>query len=130
MTTYLLDTTVLVAHLRGHSDAIRFVKELGDGPDTPAICCVNVMEIEAGLRERDRTAAEALIERLVYLPTSRAGAERAGFYQAGLRGRGRTVGDADALIAGTAWANDAVLITENLKDFPMPDLRVERLPVR
>jgi predicted nucleic acid-binding protein len=32
------------------------------------------------------------------------------------------------LIGATALAQDASLLTNNVKDFPMPGLRVERLP--
>jgi len=39
--------------------------------------------------------------------------------------RGRTIHTADALIAGTTRSHGAVLLTHNLGDFPMHDIRVE-----
>lgn len=41
--------------------------------------------------------------------------------------RGRTIHTADARVAGTARSHGAVLVTHNLSDFPMRDLRVESL---
>jgi hypothetical protein len=49
-------------------------------------------------------------------------------YQAQWARRGRTIHTPDALIAGTARAHGAVLVTDNIDDFRMRDIRVESLP--
>jgi predicted nucleic acid-binding protein len=91
-------------------------------------CCVNVAEIERGVRPKERRAAGRLLERLRFLETTREAAVRAGRYQAELARRGVTVHTADALVAGTARAHGAVLVTDNGRDFPMRDLQIESLP--
>lgn len=90
-----------------------------------ATTCVNLAEIEAGLRQRERRKARVLLERLRFLPTDREAAHRAGRYQAEWARRGRTIQTPDALVAGTARAHGAVLVTHNTDDFPMQDVRVE-----
>lgn len=103
---------------------------LGRG-DTLATSCVNLAEIEAGLRQRERRKAEAVLSHLHFLVTTREAALRAGRCQAEWARRGRTIETPDALVAGTARAHGAVLVTHNTNDFPMRDLRVEhpnRLP--
>ena len=87
--------------------------------------CVNLAEIEAGLRQHERRRAGALLDRLRFLPTAREAAYRAGRYQAEWARKGRTIQTPDALVAGTARANGAVLVTHNVDDFPMSDLHVE-----
>lgn len=87
--------------------------------------CVNLAEIEAGLRQRERQTAGALLDRLRFLPTDREAAHRAGRHQAEWRRQGRTIQTPDALIAGTARAHGAVLVTHNIDDFPMRGLRVQ-----
>lgn len=87
--------------------------------------CVNLAEIEAGLRSHERRRAGALLDRLRFLPTDREAAHRAGRYQAEWARRGRTLHTPDALVAGTARASGAVLLTHNVEDFPMRDLRVQ-----
>ena len=94
------------------------------GGDVLGTTCVNLAEVEAGLRPRERRAAGALLDRLRPLPTDREAARRAGRYQADWARRGRTIQTPDALVAGTARAYGAVLITHNTGDFPMRDLRV------
>lgn len=91
-------------------------------------CCVNVAEVERGIRPRERKAVSALLKRLDYLDTSREAAMRAGRYQSTFAQRGVTIHTPDALIAGTARAHGAVLVTDNVEDFPMHDVRVEPLP--
>jgi hypothetical protein len=90
--------------------------------------CVNVAEVERGIRPRERKAATALLSRLLFLETDREAATRAGRYQADLDRSGTTMQTADALVAGTARAHGAILITDNVRDFPLRDVRVEPVP--
>lgn len=90
-----------------------------------ATTCVNLAEVERGLRPRERRRATAFLDRLRFLVTDREAARRAGEYQAAWAKQGRTIHTPDALVAGTARAHGAVLLTHNLDDFPMHDLRVE-----
>lgn len=89
-----------------------------------ATMCVNVAEVEAGLRQHERRKAGALFGRLRFLQTDREAARRAGRYQAVWARKGQTIHTADALVAGTARAHGAVLVTHNTSDFPMRDVRL------
>lgn len=60
--------------------------------------------------------------------TTREAATRAGRYQADFGRRGVTIQTADALVAGTASAHGAILLTDNVRDFPMRDIEVEPPP--
>lgn len=125
LTVYVLDSTVLIGYLRDMpSIASGLRRRLSDG-HTLATTCVNLAEVERGLRPRERRRAVAFLDALRFLVTDREAARRAGQYQADWAKRGRTIHTADALVAGTARAHGAVLLTHNLDDFPMPDLRVE-----
>jgi predicted nucleic acid-binding protein len=90
--------------------------------------CVNVAEVEHGLRPKERKAAAALLDRLDFLETTREAARRAGRYQADFRRRGRTIPAPGALVAGTARVHGAVVVTDNVSDFPMTDVRSEAPP--
>lgn len=68
------------------------------------------------------------MERLEFFETTMEAATRAGRYQAALQKKGRTLHTTDALVAGTARAYGAVLVTDNLADFPMADIKVQALP--
>jgi tRNA(fMet)-specific endonuclease VapC len=125
LSRYALDTTVLIAHLRGDEQVSELLLRLlaeGHWLDTTA---VNIAEVTRGLRPSERRRAQVLLDRLGFLVTTREAAERAGRYQADLARRGVTLHTADALIAGTARAHGAILLTDNVADFPMRDLRVQ-----
>ena len=66
--------------------------------------------------------------RLRFLETTREAATRAGRYQAEFERRDVTIHTADALVAGTARAHGAILLTDNVRDFPMRDIKVEAPP--
>jgi predicted nucleic acid-binding protein len=126
VTVYLLDTTVLIDHLRGVAAARDLIIRLSGHGHWPATTAVNVAELEYGTAPPDRKALSDLIGRLRFLATTREAAIRAGRYRADSRRRGRTMDLADALIAGTARAHGAVLVTANTRDFSMPDVDVKR----
>ncbi len=126
MTRYLLDTTVLVAHLRGDEEVAGFILDLISRGHLVCVSCVTVAEIERGIRPKERKATATLLDRLAFVATTKEAAVRAGRYQAEFEKRGWTIHLADALIAGTARAHGAVLVTESIADFPMRDIRVQR----
>lgn len=121
---YLLDTTVLVDHVRRGPGLSGFLLSLLAQGDDLATSCVNVAELEQGLLLNERKAADTLLDRLDFLPTTREAARRAGHYLSHFRAHGRTLQLPDALIAGTARVHGAVLVTHNVQDFPMRDIRV------
>lgn len=121
----MLDSTVLIGYLRDTpSIASGLRQRVGEG-HTLATTCVNLAEVERGLRPREKRRAAAFLDRLRFLVTDREAARRAGRYQAEWAKRGRTIHTPDALVAGTARSHGAVLLTHNLGDFPMHDLWVE-----
>jgi predicted nucleic acid-binding protein len=71
---------------------------------------------------------DGLLSRLNFLETTREAATRAGRYQADFASRGIAIHTADALVAGTARAHGSILITDNVDDFPMRDIRVQASP--
>jgi predicted nucleic acid-binding protein len=123
VSTYLLDTTVLIAHFRGDQVVSDVLLRLLRKGHTLATSCVNVAEIERGILSRERRAVRGTLDRLRYLETTREAAIRAGRYQAEFQRRGVTIHTPDALIAGTARVHGAIILTENTIDFPMRDVR-------
>ena len=118
----------MIAHLRGDEAVTRLLLELLAAGQWLGTSCVNVAEVERGIRPKERKLASALLDRLRFLETGREAAARAGRYQAAFAKRGRTLLTADALVAGTARAHGAILLTENVRDFPMKDVKVEAPP--
>lgn len=124
----VLDSTVLIDFLRGRPVVDR-VTALRARGDVPATTVINVEEIVRGLRDSETDAARRLFAGLRVLAPSLEAAWQAGAWRREYAARGRTLWQADCLIAATARAAGGVLATGNPKDFPMRELHVEHWPV-
>ena len=104
MTRILVDTDVLVDHLRGH----RRFKPMKDAVH---ISSVTRAELFAG-RSTDETRVRRLLASFSELPVDAPVAERAGRIR-----RTSGLGLADALIAATAIHHRLTLVTRNVRHF-------------
>jgi hypothetical protein len=86
---------------------------------------VVVCELFAGLRPAQREDAQRFLEPLEFLQPGPGAAAAAGRWRAAARKRGRTLHLADALIAAAAEAAGAAVLTRNVRDFALAEVRVE-----
>ena len=129
MASVLLDSTVLIDILRGRPGAIGRLDRIRNRGDHAWTSAINVDEIARGLLPNEEHSARRLILGLRIAPLGRDDGWRAGEWRRELSRRGRTVSQADCLVAAAAVGIDARLATGNPADFPMPDLTVEHWPV-
>lgn len=128
MAAVLLDSSVVIDLLRGRSGAIRRLRTVKAAGDDPYVCAVAVEEITRGLRPPEDDAFLEILEGLLPAPLGIPEGRLAGFLKRTLAKRGRTISQADALIAAAALGIGARLATGNPKDFPIKGLVVEHWP--
>jgi len=123
--TYLIDTNILIDHLRGDAQATKFLTDIETGR---AKGCVSVLTEYELLSVPHLQASEAReIERLLALMPRLAITSRVARLAAEFRRRYNT-DIADALIAATARIRSATLVTRNVKDFQrIKGLRLQKL---
>jgi predicted nucleic acid-binding protein len=112
----VLDTSVLVDHLRSSPQAAEYLASLQDRPSCSEISRIEVIQ---GLRSAERKAAERLFALLDWIPVSEAVARRAGDLGRRWRSSHPGIGVADLAIAATAEQIEGTVATRNLKHFPM-----------
>ena len=120
MKTYLLDSDILIDHLRRRRSFFDYVGE----PDPMTIygCSVIIFaEVLAGMRPSEEKFTRELLDSLVLWPVTSDIAEKAAGFIRHYRHRGITLALDDCLIAGTAAIEKAILVTLNAKDYPMLD---------
>ena len=126
--TCLLDSGIIIDALNGKRGRRELIDQLiQDGADM-ACCSVNVTEVYAGLRPGEEAKTERLLRSLKFYPVTWEIAKQAGDFLNVWRRQNHTLSLPDTTIAAVALANDLVLVTGNLKDFPMPELRLYPLP--
>jgi len=129
MSAILLDTTVLIDLLRGRPGATSRLRALRTAGDQPHACAINVEEVVRGLREPEAEAARGLFAGLRIVELGAAEGWRAGEWRRTWAAQGRTLTQADCLVAAAAASVGGRLATGNRADFPMPGLSVEHWPV-
>jgi predicted nucleic acid-binding protein len=126
MSSHLIDSDILISYLRGKESAVSLMRELcRDG--IPSVSSLSYFEIWAGVRPHEKRSVSLLFSSLEILSVDSAVAEHAGAYFNYYRNTGITLGRIDALIAATAKCRDLILVTMNIKDFPMDDIRKQFL---
>lgn len=128
MAVYLVDTSVLIDVInrkRGRWELLRGLVEGGDGL---ACSVITVTEIYAGMRPHERSATEAFLDGMEQYDIDVPLARYAGLLKNEWARKGRTLSVPDALIAATALSFGVALMTDNQKDFPMPELTLYPLP--
>jgi predicted nucleic acid-binding protein len=126
--TILLDTSVLIDVLNRRKGRREFLRESVSRNDRFACCAVTVAEIYAGMRTTEVRDTDELLNSLEYFDLSRGAARRAGLLKGAWARNGVTLELPDILIAATAIEHDLALATDNLKHYPMPELRMIPLP--
>jgi predicted nucleic acid-binding protein len=124
----LLDTTVLIDLLRGRSGARTRLFALREAGDDPYVCAVNVEETVRGLRPAEYRAAETLFAGVRVAALGAREGWLAGEWRREFAERGRTLAQADCLVAAAATSIGGRLATGNPKDFPISGLMVEHWP--
>jgi predicted nucleic acid-binding protein len=110
---------------RGRWELLRTLVEAGNDL---ACSTITVAEIYAGMRAHEAARTESFLEGMEPYDIDWELARYAGLLKNEWAQQGRTLSVPDVLIAATALAYRLVLMTDNRKDFPMPELALYPLP--
>ncbi len=128
MGTFLLDSNIIIDALNEKRNRRKHLLDLVEAGHILACCPINVAEVCAGMHAGEEARTLALLRSLELYPITFEIAESAGRLKHEYSGKGRTCSIDDMLIATVALANRLSLITANVKDFPVPQLRLHTLP--
>jgi predicted nucleic acid-binding protein len=123
MPAYLLDTGILIRHLRNRPGYRELVQRLNQGGDL-CISAFTRVEVLRGMRDHERERTFTLLDSFFTQVIDRDTADRAGEWLRTWQARGVILGGPDAVIAASALQVGAALVTTNARHFPMPELVV------
>lgn len=121
--TTLVDTSVLIDHLRGHQEAAEALRSVVQQGRRVTASVVTKVEVLAGMRAFEEEATRSLFRAVEWIAVDDDIAERAGTLANQFLQSHPGVDPIDYIIAATVDQLDAELWTRNVKHFPMyPDL--------
>ncbi len=118
MNRFLIDTDVLIDHLRGVEAATSFLEQrIKD--DHVYISAITVSELFSGVRDgQEKSCLEQFLKLFNLVAIEQAVAIKGGLFRRDY-GKSHGVGLADAIISASADSVAATLVTLNKKHFPM-----------
>ena len=93
-----------------------------------ATTALNVVEVYMGIRPGEEQETDFLFSSLECYGLDAYSAKEAGLLKNRWAKKGRTISLQDAMVAAIAIERGCTLMTDNRKDFPMPELRLYPLP--
>ncbi len=115
---HLLDTNFVIGLLRGAVSHWNYLNELLERT-LPSLSAITHAEIFAGCHPVEEGATRELLDSFLTSPIDVAIADLAGRYVYQFARRGVTVHLEDALIGATTVRDGLVLVTANVRHFPM-----------
>lgn len=116
MSRYLLDTGIVLRHLRGNRRVVTLLRTLGR-TERLSISVITRLEVYAGMHEEERQVTQKLLSRFLTYNLDAAVADRSGELVRHMRSREYMLSIPDTIIAATAVQHHLIPITLNQKDF-------------
>lgn len=127
---YMLDTDTCIYILKNHSDRLRYkfkaIKDICISSVTYGGLCFGIENGTESMKEARWKQLDAFTQRLLIESWDEEAAKHYGNIRALLKREGMLIGNNDLLISAHARSLNAVLVTNNMREFcRVPDLTVE-----
>ncbi len=127
---YMLDTNTCIFVLKNRTDKLKHkfkaIKNLCISSVTYGELCFGIENGQSSMREERYSQLDMFTQRLLIDPWDEEAARHYGLLRAMLKREGKPIGNNDLLIGAHARSLNAVLVTNNTKEFSrIPDLTLE-----
>jgi hypothetical protein len=127
MGRFLLDSDVIIWHLRGRKEVTEVLRDIQTF-GLPACSALSVLEVQLGVKKGEEEKTDRFLRSLrifdVNMEIANKGAQLIREYKA----KGITLDLPDAIIASTCILHDLILVTNNTKHYPITELKFHPLP--
>ena len=128
MASYLLDSNIIIDVLNGKRGRGEWLANLTRQRHVLACCPINVTEVYAGMRPHEERPTSELLQSLQFYAISFQVARLAGELQNAHSKKGISLATADVTIAAVAIYYGLTLVTDNVKHYPMKEIKLYKLP--
>ena len=119
MALFLLDTNVIIDHVKHRRHALEAVRQIVGAGDDLCVSDIVLTEVITGMFPAAEPRTRVLLKLAVFLPMSAAAAEIAGKWRFDFARRGVSISLPDAMVAAVGHQHHATIVTANVRHFPM-----------
>lgn len=127
MSRFLLDSDVIIWHLRGRKEVTEMLRDL-QRVGLPACSALSVLEVQLGVKKGEEEKTDRFLRSLRIFDINMEIANKAAQLIREYKAKGITLDLPDAIIAGTCIVHDLTLVTYNTKHYPITELKFHPLP--
>jgi predicted nucleic acid-binding protein len=128
MTKFLLDSDIIIWHLRGRKEITEMLRDL-QRIGLPGCSAISVIEVQLGVRTEDEEEKTShFLGSLNVFDINLEIANKAARLIREYKAKGVTIDIPDAIIASTCLLHTLVLVTYNRKHYPISELEFHPLP--
>jgi predicted nucleic acid-binding protein len=128
MTKFLLDSDIIIWHLRGRKEITEMLRDLQKF-GLPGCSAISVIEVQLGVKTRDEEEMTShFLGSLKVFEVNLGIANQAAQLIRENKAKGVTIDIPDAIIASTCILNSLILVTYNRRHYPIADLKFHPLP--
>ncbi len=122
MAGFLLDTDVIIWHLRGREETTEALKEI-QRYGVPSCSVLSILEVQLGIKKGEEGKTLRFLDALKVFVVDRSIANHGARLIREQRRKGITLDIPDAVIAATCLEHHLILLTYNTRHYPIPDLQ-------
>ena len=127
MSRFLLDSDMIIWHLRGRREVTKVLRDL-QRFGLPACSALSVLEIQLGVKKGEEEKTDRFLKSLRIFDVNMEIARRTAQLIREYKARGVTLDLPDAVIAATCILNELILVTYNTKHYPISDIKFHPVP--
>ena len=126
MSRFLLDSDVIIWHLRGRKEITEMLRDL-QRSGLPACSALSVLEVQLGVKKGEEEKTDRFLKSLKIFDVNMEIANHAAKLIREYRIKGVTMDLPDAIIASTCILHDLILVTNNTKHYPISEIKFHPL---
>lgn len=127
MSRFLLDSDVIIWHLRGQKEVTEVLRDL-QRFGLPACSALSVLEVQLGVKKGEEEKTDHFLKSLRIFDANMEIANHAARLIREYRTKGVTLDLPDAIIASTCILHDLTLVTYNTKHYLIAELKFYPFP--
>jgi predicted nucleic acid-binding protein len=121
MSRFLLDSDVIIWHLRGRREITEMLQDI-QRYGVPACSALSVLEVQVGVKRGEEEKTDRFMDSLKIFDVNREIAYKAAQIIREYKKEGIPIDLPDAIIASTCLLQELILVTCNRKHYPIPGL--------